>query len=98
MDAAGNPFYVPMGRPKTFEPNDIPPIRASIREEERCRLHSIGVARTGHSIIAEQLARLAVANSSAAPAKPRTKISRRGRLPRLKQDTGKVISMVREPS
>jgi hypothetical protein len=43
VDAAGNPFYVPMGRKKTFEPADIARIRESIRGEERCRLNSIGL-------------------------------------------------------
>src|SRR5216684_1360054 len=82
VDATGTPFYVPMGRRKTFEQNDIARIRACIREEERCRLHSLGVARAGYSVIAEQLARLAVASPSMVPAKPQTKISRRGRLPK----------------
>src|ERR1700748_3747394 len=72
-DATGNPFYVPMGRSKTFEESDIARIRAVRREEERCRLHSIGAQRTGSTVFVEQLARLAVASSSTAPAKPRTK-------------------------
>src|SRR6266702_2658066 len=98
VDATGNPFYVPMGRRKTFEQNDIARIRACIREEERCRLSSIGVKAAKPTVTAELLARLAVASSSPAPAKPRTKILRRGRLPRSRPSTGKVISMAQERS
>src|SRR6266403_3947347 len=71
VDATGTPFYVPMGRRKTFEQNDIARIRACIREEERCRLSSIGVKAARPTITEELLARLAVASSSPAPAKPR---------------------------
>lgn len=98
IDATGNPFYVPVAGRKTFEDTDIARIRASIREEERCRLQFSGVARPGHSIIAEQLAQLATGRTFTAPAAPRTKTLRRVRLPRLKQNTGEVISMVRERS
>jgi hypothetical protein len=45
VDETGTPFYVPMGRSKTFEEADISRIRAFMREEERRRLSSIGVAR-----------------------------------------------------
>jgi integrase len=64
VDAAGSPFYVPMGRRKTFEQNDIARIRACIREEERCRLSSIGVRGSG--IIGAQLGRLAADSAIAA--------------------------------
>src|SRR3954462_3529965 len=97
VDAAGNPFYVPMGRKKTFEPADITRIRESIRGEERCRLSSIGVTGT-YGITAARLARLAADSASAALAKPRTKTSRRVTFPSSKRSTGTVISMVREPS
>jgi hypothetical protein len=93
VDAAGTPFYVPMGRRKTFEDADIARIRAVIREEERCRLHSIGVKAAGSTVIAEQLARLVVENSFKVPAKPKTKILRRVRCPKSKPTTGNVISM-----
>jgi hypothetical protein len=45
VDETGTPFYVPMGRSKTFDEADISRIRAFMREEERRRLSSIGVAR-----------------------------------------------------
>jgi hypothetical protein len=96
VDAGGNPFYVPMGRRKTFEPNDIARIRACIREEERCRLKSLGVARFG--IIEAQLGRLAVDSASEALAKPGTRTSRRVTLPKSKKDTGTVITMGRARS
>lgn len=40
VDDVGNPFYVPIGNRKTFTENDIERIRATLREEERCRLSS----------------------------------------------------------
>lgn len=91
VDSAGMPFYVPMGRNKTFEEADITRIRAAIRREEQCRLHSIGVKGSG--IIEEQLARLASEAACEAPAKRPTKTQQRARLPRWKAATGKVISM-----
>ena len=93
VDAAGTPFYVPMGRRKTFEEADISRIRAVRREEERCRLSSIGAKAAGSTTFAEQLARLAVASSSPAPATPKTKTLRRVRLPKSSPTTGKVLSM-----
>ena len=92
VDAGGNPFYVPMGRRKTFEPGDISRIRACIREEERCRLKSIGVARLG--IIEARLGRMAIDSASEALARPKAKTLRRVTLPKSKRDIGKVISMV----
>lgn len=91
VDSAGMPFYVPMGRNKTFEESDITRIRSAIRREEQCRLNSIGVK--GYGIIEEQLAQLASDAVSVVPAKPRAKTSPRARLPRWKASTGKVISM-----
>jgi len=38
VDADGVPFYIKIGRGKTFEPNDIDRIRAFLREKERQRL------------------------------------------------------------
>jgi hypothetical protein len=96
VDAAGTPFYVPMGRKKTFEPSDIARIRASIREDERCRLKSIGVVGSG--ITGAQLGLLAADSASTALAIPRTKTRRRVTLPRSKSNTGTVISMVRGQS
>jgi hypothetical protein len=96
VDAAGSPFYVPMGRRKTFEQNDVTRIRACIREEERCRLKSIGVVGSG--IIAAQLGRLAADSASAALAKPKAKTSRRVTLPKSRRNTGTVISMDRAQS
>src|SRR6266481_7759692 len=50
-DAAGVPFYAPLGRTKTFNDNDLERIRATAREEERCRLNrsrpAKGKVRTG---------------------------------------------------
>src|SRR6266481_7460992 len=40
VDAAGVPFYAPLGRTKTFDDGDLERIRATAREEERCRLSS----------------------------------------------------------
>src|ERR1700694_2043876 len=40
VDAAGVPFYAPLGRTKTFSDSDLERIRATAREEERCRLNS----------------------------------------------------------
>ena len=40
VDAAGIPFYAPLGRTKTFSVSDLERIRATAREEERCRLNS----------------------------------------------------------
>ena len=96
VDAAGSPFYVPMGRRKTFEQNDIARIRACIREEERCRLSSIGVRGSG--IIGAQLGRLAADSAFTALAKPKTKTLRRVSLPKSRSDTGTVISMARQRS
>jgi hypothetical protein len=91
VDGAGIPFYVPIGRNKRFDQADIGRIKSAIREGERCRLNSIGA--TGSTIIAEQLDRLASAVVFGVPARPKTKISRRVRLPSSKPTTGKVISM-----
>src|ERR1700686_4613791 len=44
-DAAGVPFYAPLGRTKTFSDSDLDRIRATAREEERCRLTSSRPAR-----------------------------------------------------
>ena len=44
-DAAGNPYYAPFGRTKTFDDNDLARIRAAVREEERCRLSSLSPVR-----------------------------------------------------
>ena len=38
VDAAGVPFYVPMGRRKRFEAQDIDRIRAHLRDLEAARL------------------------------------------------------------
>jgi DNA-binding transcriptional MerR regulator len=38
VDAAGVPFYVPMGNRKRFEPQDIDRIRAYMRDLEAARL------------------------------------------------------------
>src|ERR1700743_3057492 len=62
-----------------------------IMESQRCP--SSSTCATGSGIIAEQLARLSVDRASEALARPRTKTSRRVRLPRSKPTTGKVISM-----
>lgn len=37
VDAEGVPFYIKIGRAKTFEPNDIDRIRAFLREKGRIR-------------------------------------------------------------
>lgn len=86
VDAAGSPFYVPMGRRKTFEQNDIARIRACIREEERCRLSSIGVKAPASTIIAAQLGRLAADSAFAGLAKPKTRTSPRVSLPRSRRN------------
>src|SRR6185312_13774454 len=96
VDGAGIPFYIPVGRNKRFEPSDIGRIKATIREVERCRLHSIGAA--GSTIIAERLALVAKGSSCGGRAPRPTKTSRRVRLPRSKPTTGKVISMVQGQS
>jgi len=53
-DAAGTPFYSPLGRTKTFDDGDIARIRAAAREEERCRLNlsrrGKAKARTGRFV------------------------------------------------
>ena len=92
VDESGVPFYVPMGRTKTFEISDIARIRAHIRRGEQCRLKSIGVEASG--IVEAQLAQMAVASVLGCPSKPKSKTSPRARLPRLKRNTGTVISMV----
>src|SRR5690349_14096203 len=71
VDEAGVPFYVPMGRSKTFEPSDIARIRAHIRRGEQCRLKSIGVVGSG--IVEAQLARLAVESVLGNRCIPKTK-------------------------
>lgn len=91
VDEAGVPFYVPMGRSKTFDPSDVARIRAHIRRGEQCRLKSIGVEASG--IVEAQLARLAVESSFDAHCKPKARTSPRARLPRSKRNTGTVISM-----
>lgn len=96
VDEAGAPFYVPLGRTKTFELSDIARIRAHIRRGEECRLKSIGVKGSG--IVEAQLARLAVESSFDALYAPKTKTSQRARLPRSKKTTGTVISMAPRPS
>ena len=40
VDGRGEPFYSPLGRTKTFDDYDLERIRATAREEERCRLRS----------------------------------------------------------
>lgn len=96
VDEAGTPFYIPMGRTKTFEESDIARIRGAIRRGEQCRLKSIGVERSG--IVEAQLAQLAVESSFDALCTPRTRTSQRARLPRSKRNTGTVISMAPRPS
>src|SRR6185437_10723383 len=92
VDGAGIPFYIPVGRNKRFEQADLGRIKAAIREGERCRLKSTCEAES--TVVAEQLARAAVASVFATiPSIPRTKTSRRVRLPKSKRPTGKVISM-----
>src|ERR1700682_1386619 len=93
VDAAGTPFYVPMGRKKTFEQNDIARIREVIREEERWRLKSIGVKAATSTSMAGLLGRLAADAACEVLAKPPTKTSRRVTLPRSSNNTGRVISM-----
>lgn len=96
VDADGVPFYVPLGRTKTFENADIARIRAAVRESERCRLKSIGVLGSG--IVEAQLARLAVESVLGSHFKPKTKTQQRARLPRSKRNTGTVISMAHRQS
>lgn len=96
VDAAGIPFYVPLGRTKTFEAADIARIRAAIRETERCRLKSIGVVGSG--IVEAQLAQMAVESVLGSRSTPKTKIRQRARLPRSKKGTGTVISMAHRQS
>lgn len=96
VDAAGIPFYVPLGRTKTFEAADIARIRAAIRETERCRLKSIGVVGSG--IVEAQLAQMAVESVLGSRSIPKTRIQQRARLPRSKRNTGTVISMVQRQS
>lgn len=96
VDAAGIPFYVPLGRTKTFEAADIARIRAAIRETERCRLKSIGVVGSG--IVEAQLAQMAVESVLGSRSTPKTRIQQRARLPRSKKGTGTVISMAHRQS
>lgn len=96
VDAAGIPFYVPLGRTKTFEAADIARIRAAIRETERCRLKSIGVVGSG--IVEAQLAQMAVESVLGSRSTPKTRIRQRARLPRSKKGTGTVISMAHRQS
>jgi hypothetical protein len=91
VDSSGLPFYLPIGRNKRFDVADIGRIKAAIREGERCRLSSIGVK--GSTIAAAQLARLVSDVVITSRSTPRTKTSRRARLPKSSPDTGKVISM-----
>jgi hypothetical protein len=96
VDRLGNPFYLPKGRQKLFEASDIERIKTAMREGERCRLKSIGVVASGAT--AELLGQLAADVAFAAHSAPKTKTSRRVRLPRSRKDTGTVISMGRGPS
>jgi len=96
VDEVGVPFYVPMGRSKTFEPSDVARIRAHIRRGEQCRLKSIGVTASG--IVEAQLARLAVESSFESLYEPKARTSPRAKLPRSKRNTGTVISMVQRQS
>jgi hypothetical protein len=91
VDEAGMPFYIPMGRTKTFEASDIARIRAHIRRGEQCRLKSIGVEASG--IVEAQLARLAVESSFDAHCKPKARTLPRVKLPRSKRNIGTVILM-----
>jgi DNA-binding transcriptional MerR regulator len=45
VDAAGVPFYVPMGNRKRFEPKDIDRIRAYMRDMESARLGLSGKSK-----------------------------------------------------
>ena len=56
VDAAGVPFYIPMGRRKTFEPSDIDRIRSFIRDLERVRLGPRATAAAGTARLIGQLA------------------------------------------
>lgn len=96
VDAAGIPFYVPLGRTKTFEAADIARIRAAIRETERCRLKSIGVVGSG--IVEAQLAQMAVESVLGGRSTPKARILQRARLPRSKKGTGTVILMAHRQS
>src|SRR6516165_1621370 len=57
-DAAGYPYYTPVGRTKTLDESDIARIRAALREKERCRLSSLSPVR------AKRRTTRAVANTS----------------------------------
>ncbi|MCS3692058.1 hypothetical protein [Bradyrhizobium elkanii] len=96
VDEAGIPFYIPLGRSKTFEPSDIARIRAHIRRGEQCRLKSIGVQASG--IVEAQLAQMAVESVLGSRSIPKTRTRQRARLPRSKRNTGTVISMVQPQS
>jgi hypothetical protein len=57
VDAAGVPFYVRLGRKKTFEDSDVTRIFAFMREQERVRLgptgpvaRAIGLAKERHRL------------------------------------------------
>jgi len=74
------PFYVQLGRTKTFEVADIARIRAHIRRSEQSRLKSIGVAPSG--IVEAQLAQLTAESVLSNHFVPKTRTSRRVRLPK----------------
>ena len=52
-DAAGQPFYSPLGRGKTFDDSDLARIRATAREDERCRLNSSRRGKAARPTISE---------------------------------------------
>ncbi len=52
FDRNGEPFYTPLGRTKTFDERDIQRIRATLKEEEQCRLNSFHRGRGGRRTIA----------------------------------------------
>jgi hypothetical protein len=84
VDETGTPFYVPMGRSKTFEEADIARIRAFIREEEKRRLSAAGVKRAVPFFNLPVGGYEKLVKMRANQQKPKAPPRRRVRLPRVK--------------
>ena len=86
VDAAGVPFYIPMGSRKKFEPADLDRIRSFMRDLERVRLGPRAAAAAGSARLIGQLAQFGGYDEllRMREAEKRKPPRRRVRLPRAK--------------
>jgi hypothetical protein len=92
-DCAFDPFYIPMGRRKKFEPADLARIRSFMRDLEQVRLGPRATAAAGNAPLIgrlaqlggyDELVRMREAEKRKKEAEKATRPKRKVRLPRFK--------------